>query len=111
MSAYNINRQTVTATGTAADLFKVGFGEPAQNNQIVRAAEARLSELGELGGPLALINGPASLPVAVMLSHHLIHRYGAVAVFDPKMGSYVVATAHGGEYAVGDLIPAEDVVE
>lgn len=109
--SYNINRITVTANGVAADLFKVGFGEPAQNDAIVRAAEARLGELGELGGELALINGPASLPVAVVLAHGLLHVYGAVGVFDPKIGAYVVAAAHGGTYAVGDLIPADEVVE
>ena len=108
---YNISRTAVTADGTAADLFKVGFGEPAQNDVIVRAAEDRLAELAELGGELALINGPASLPVAVVLAHHLVHRYAAVGVFDPKMAAYVVAAAHGGRYSVGDLIPAEAVTE
>lgn len=111
MTTYIIARTPATATGQAADLLRVGFGQPAQNDQIVRDAERGLSALGEMGGRLALINGPASLPVAVVLAHHLLHRYGAVGVFDPKLAAYVVAAAHGGNYTVGDLIPAADVVE
>lgn len=90
------------------DVLKVGFGDPAQNDQIVKDAEARLDEMvvnGELaGGELIKVNGPASLPVAMVLCHKLAHNYGAVACFDPKMSKYVVAVAHGGKHAVGDLI-------
>lgn len=90
------------------DVLKVGFGDPAQNDQIVRDAEARLVEMvanGELaGGELIKVNGPASLPVAMVLCHKLAHIYSAVACFDPKMSKYVVAVAHGGKYTVGDLI-------
>lgn len=87
---------------------KVGFGEPAQNDQIVKDAEGRLDEMvaaGELpGGEVIRVNGPASLPVAMVLAHKLAHLYQAVACFDPKLSKYVVAIAHGGNYAVGDLI-------
>ena len=65
MSAYNITRVPATVAGGAADLLRVGFGAPAQNDEIVRAVEARFAELGELGGRVVLVNGPASLPVAV----------------------------------------------
>ncbi|MEA1981373.1 MAG: CRISPR-associated protein Csx3 [candidate division Zixibacteria bacterium] len=62
-------------------------------------------ESGELsGGPLIKINGPASLPVGMVLAHALGHLYGAVACFDPKLSKYVVAVAHGGNYQVGDLV-------
>ena len=50
------------------------------------------------------VNGPASLPVAMVLCHKLAHRYQAVACFDPKLSKYVVAISHGGKYAVGDLL-------
>jgi len=100
MSSYKIEK-----TG---DVLSVGFGQPAQNDQIVKDAEARLSEMvenGELGGgPLIKVNGPASLPVAMVLCHKLAHMYAAVACFDPKMMKYVVAVAHGGTYEVGDLL-------
>ncbi|MDD4476574.1 MAG: CRISPR-associated protein Csx3 [Patescibacteria group bacterium] len=99
MSTYNI----VLTEGT----LKIGFGSPAQNDQIVKDAEARLDEmakLGELGGEVIRINGPASLPVAMVLAHKLAHRYQAVACFDPKLSKYVVAIAHGDKYTVGDLI-------
>jgi len=111
MAAYNIETSTVVVAGQPATMLKVAFGDPADNGQIVCAAEQRMSELkDELAGPLALINGPASLPAAVVIAHALTHRFAAVAVFDPKMGSYVVASSHGTSYAVGQAIPATEVV-
>ncbi len=100
MAAYNI-----TADGS---VLRVAFGDPAQNDEIVRAAQSRLDEMkaaGELpGGPIVKINGPASLPVAVVLAHGLVHLYEAIGVFDPKLGKYVIAVSHGGAYKLGDLI-------
>lgn len=111
MAHYNIEIAAATVAEAAATLFKVGFGDPAQNDEIVRAAEARMGELkaAGIGGQLALVNGPASLPVAVVLAHHLIHLFGVVAVFDPKMAAYVVASSHDPSRPVGTLIPAADV--
>lgn len=95
------------------DVLKVGFGEPAQNDQIVRDAAARLDEMvesGELaGGSLIKINGPASLPVCYVIAHKVAHLYGAIAVFDPKIGEkgtskYVVCITHNPAYKLGDLV-------
>jgi CRISPR-associated protein Csx3 len=98
--AYNITKD--------GDILKVGFGSPAQNDQIVKDARKRLDEmvgLGELpGGKVIKINGPASLPVAVTIAHAVAHLYEVVAVFDPKLAKYVVATSHGVDHSVGDLI-------
>lgn len=100
MSTYNIALNEGT--------LKIGFGSPAQNDQIVKDAEAHLDEMvaaGELkGGDVIRVNGPASLPVAMVLAHKLAHLYQAVACFDPKLSKYVVAIAHGDKFAVGDLI-------
>ena len=100
MATYNIS----LSEGT----LQIGFCTPAQNDEIVKDAEARLDELvlnGILaGGEMIRINGPASLPVAMVLAHKLAHLYGTVACFDPKLSKYVVAIAHGGKFAVGDLI-------
>ena len=102
MATYNISFDPQTG------VMKVGFGDPAQNDAICRDAAARLEELissGVLaGGPVIKINGPASLPVAVVIAHAVSHLYEAVAVFDPKLGKYVVAVSHGPELKVGDLI-------
>jgi len=85
------------------EVLKIGFGEAAQNDQIVRDAAARLAEMsnsGELsGGRLIKINGPASVLVACVF-----HLYGAVGVFDPKLGKYVIAITHNPEYNLGDLV-------
>lgn len=91
-----------------SNILRVGFGEPAQNDVIVRDACERLAEMtasGELaGGPVLKVNGPASLPVAIAIAHAVAHLYEVVAVFDPKMAKYVVAVSHGNAYAPGDLI-------
>jgi hypothetical protein len=86
------------------DTLRVGFGDPAQNDTIVREVADKMKALDLPGGPLLKINGPASLPVAVVLAHAVGHLYQAVAVYDPKLGKYVVAVAHGNAHNVGDLI-------
>lgn len=92
----------------SSGVLKVGFAEPAQNDQIVRDAAARLDEMtesGELsGGQLLKINGPASVPVAFVLAHKVAHLYGAIGFFDPKLGKYVVSITHNPAYNLGDLI-------
>jgi CRISPR-associated protein Csx3 len=100
MATYSINRN--------GDTLKIGFGEPAQNDRIVRDVVARLAEMeqaGELnGGGVIKINGPASLPVAVAIAHAVLHKFTAVGVYDPKMNKYVIAATHDPAYTVGDLI-------
>jgi CRISPR-associated protein Csx3 len=95
------------------DILRIGFGDPAQNDQIVRDAAARLDELldsGELkGGALLKINGPASIPVAFVLAHRLGHLFGAIAVYDPKLRTstqdqYVVVITHNPAYSLGQII-------
>ncbi|MBE9200794.1 MULTISPECIES: CRISPR-associated protein Csx3 [unclassified Nodularia (in: cyanobacteria)] len=89
-------------------ILRVRFGEPAQNDQIVKDAAARLEEMttsGELtGGQLLKINGPISIPVAFVLAHKLSHIYGAIGFFDPKIGKYVISITHNPAYKLGDLI-------
>lgn len=100
MSSYNI----ALTEGT----LKIGFGSPAQNDQIVKDVEARLDEMAAaselVGGDVLRVNGPASLPVAMVIAHKVCHLYGAVACFDPKLAKYVVAISHNPSYNVGDLI-------
>jgi CRISPR-associated protein Csx3 len=89
-------------------VLRIGFGQPAQNDQIVKDAPTRLAEMIKseaiVGGEVIRVNGPASLPVAMTLAHSLGHLYQAVACYDPKLSRYVVAIAHGDKYKVGDLI-------
>jgi CRISPR-associated protein Csx3 len=89
-------------------ILRVKFGEPAQNDQIVKDAAARLEEMaasGELsGGQLLKINGPVSIPVAFVLAHKLAHIYSAVSFYDPKLCKYVICITHNPAYKLGDLI-------
>jgi CRISPR-associated protein Csx3 len=103
MSTYNIELQ--------GDILKVVFGNPAQNDQIVKDASLRLDKMVQdgilVGGALLKVNGPASIPVAFVLAHRLAHLYGAIAVFDPKLPepyNYVVCITHNPAYKLGDLI-------
>ena len=100
MTTFNIVRDGNT--------LKLSFGAPAQNDQIVRDVSARLAamqEAGELkGGGMIRLNGPASLPVAVVITHAVAHLFEGVAVFDPKLAKYVVAVSHSPAHKVGDLI-------
>lgn len=113
MAAFKIETTTVVVADVSATIFKIGFGDPATNSIIVRDVESRMKELeaGGIGGRLALVNGPASLPAGVVMAHHLVHRFGAVAIFDPKMAGYVVAASHGEAWSLGDVIPASEVKE
>ena len=105
---YKIDRQQLTIV----DVYRIGFAEPAANDDIVKEVERLLNDIvgaEGVGGKLALLNGPASLPVAVQLGHALHHRYAAIGVFDPKMAAYVVVVTHGPDYKVGDVIPTSAV--
>jgi CRISPR-associated protein Csx3 len=87
-------------------LLRVGFGEqPAQNDRIVREAVEEIRALALPGGRGIKINGPASLPAAFALCHEVAHKYGFVAVWDPKLGSYVVAVSHDPAVELGTLLP------
>lgn len=90
------------------NILQVAFGEPAQNDQIVKDVSAQLEEMsqnGELtGGQLLKINGPTSLPVAFVLAHKLAHLYGAIGYFDPKIGKFIICITHNPNYKLGDLI-------
>lgn len=102
-SAYTITRDD-------SGVLRVGFGTPSGNDQIVKDAVARLDAMqnaGELsGGGLLKVNGPASLPVAMVLGHKLSHLFEAIACFDPKLNKYVVVISHSPnpDFAVGSLI-------
>lgn len=85
------------------DLLRLAFGEPAQNDEIVKDAVIDLGALKLQGGQTVFLNGPASLPVACAIAHGVAHLYKEVAVFDPKIGSYIVAISHGGR-EVGSVI-------
>jgi CRISPR-associated protein Csx3 len=99
---YSVNFSTVNADTT---LMKIGFGDPAGNDAIVKevsetAAQAA-KDIG--GGKTLLVDGPASLPVAFTLCHAFVHLFGNLAVKDPKLGGFVVAVSHGG-FAIGTVL-------
>ncbi len=62
---------TYNAVLEGNDTLKLSFGVSAQNDQIVRDAVAAVQALELEGGKLIKLNGPASLPVAIALSHEV----------------------------------------
>ena len=91
-------------------VFYASLGVPSANDQIVKDTVARLDAMTKAdelsGGGLFKINGPASLPVAMVLGHKLSHLFEAIACFDPKLNKYVVVISHSPnpDYAIGNLI-------
>lgn len=86
------------------NVLKIGFGDAASNDAIVREVAQSLKEMSLPGGKILKINGPASLPVAVVIAHGVTHLYGAVAVWDPKMSVYIVCVSHDPDYSIGDKV-------
>lgn len=97
-------RATLVERSEARTLVEIGFGEPADNDRIVRDALEAIAALSLEGGRLLCFNGRASLPAAMAICHAVAHLYAYVACFDPKLAKYVVVTAHGPEYRPGDLL-------
>ena len=87
-------------------LLRTRFGIAATGGAVVRDAQAGLAALDLKGGGLLRVNGKASLPVAMMIAHAVSHRYGAVAMFDPKIQGYIVAISHDPRWSVGDVLEA-----
>ncbi len=89
------------------NLLTIGFGsDQTSNDNIVRQAREKISGIKSQfeGLEVLKVNGPASLPVAMMLAHEVSHIVQSVACYDPKLGKYVVAVSHSPLYTVGDLV-------
>lgn len=83
---------------------RIGFSQPAENDRAVRDAAEAIRVLELPGGRLVKFDGPCSLPVAMVLAHAVAHRFAAVAVRDPKLGSYIVVISHDPALPVGTRI-------
>lgn len=95
------------------DVLHVGFHRlesvcSAPGDRIVKDAaellEGMISSGEILGGSILKINGPQSIPVAYVIAHRLVHLFGAIAIYDPKLRGYIVVSSHGSEYKIGDVI-------
>jgi CRISPR-associated protein Csx3 len=83
-------------------ILKIAFGAPADNDQIVKEVKSLAENLvNEVSGAVLKINGPASMPVAMVIAHAFAHVTQAVAAWDPKLSKYVVVITHSPEFAVG----------
>ena len=98
------------------DILRVQINNAVQvdGDQIIRDAKAQLQQLmdsGELSGgkQVLKINGRSTVLASFVIASVLSHYYGAIAVFDPKLGApgldrYIVTISHTQDYRVGDTI-------
>jgi len=98
------------------DTFFIGIlHQNADGDQIVRETATQLEQLinfGLLKGKLLKIRGATgSIPIltSFVIGAKLAHLYGAIAVFDPKLGDqeldeYVITITHHPNYQIGDKI-------
>ncbi|HBJ33649.1 MAG TPA: CRISPR-associated protein Csx3 [Planctomycetaceae bacterium] len=93
---------------TEAGVLKVGFGVPATGDDVVRSAATAIESIDLYGGGVVLINGPMTLPAGFVIAHKVLHLFKAVAVYDPKMGGYLVVAVHGSQLKVGELVNESD---
>ena len=100
MSAYSIEIK--------GDELQVAFGDPADNDDIVKDALERLKQMNDDGTfdhtHLVKINGPMSIPVAMVLALKLAVWCRVVACHDPKLDRYVVVASGDPALQVGDLV-------
>lgn len=100
------------------DVLRVQINNAVQvdGDQIVRDAKAQLLSLmasGQLpGGKLLKINGRSTVLASFVMALELAHLYGAITLFDPKLGApgldrYIVAISHTQDYQVGDTVDVE----
>ena len=102
MATYNV---AIAELVNDVQVVKVGFGDPATNQEIVVDAVSGFKAIApQLHGKVVAINGAASLIAAIAIAHEVAHITKAVAAFDPKLGGYVVAVSHDPNYKVGQLI-------
>ncbi len=90
---------------------KINNGIKVDGDQILRDAEAQLQYLinsGQLPGgkQLLIIHGRTTLLASFLIASKVAHQYGAIAMFDPKMGDkgidrYIVTISHSPNYQVG----------
>ena len=92
------------------DTLRTSFGDSPPTNAVVDvlSADSQLKEIkasgGLQGGSLLKINGPVPWPLAFTIGHSVFHGYGAVAVWDSKLRTYVVEASRSPIYLIGDLI-------
>ncbi|HBE21092.1 MAG TPA: CRISPR-associated protein Csx3 [Cyanobacteria bacterium UBA11149] len=77
---------------------------------MLRDAESQLQKLTNSrqlpGGKILRINGRTSILASFLIASKVAHQYGAIAMFDPKMGDkgidkYIITISHSPNYQVG----------
>ncbi|NJK28759.1 MAG: CRISPR-associated protein Csx3 [Acaryochloris sp. SU_5_25] len=90
------------------DILYIGLGAAADNPQIVRDAHSTILTLIQnqilTGGALLAIHGESSIIAAYGIAAQLTQRYDTIAVYDPKLSTYIVVTTHTTSYRIGDRL-------
>lgn len=87
------------------DLLNVGFTSVvATNCELVKFVDQEKRRVFSPGSRLLKINGAISLCILANLLPDLAYLYNAIAIFDPKLGFYVVCRSDIPDFKVGDLL-------
>lgn len=92
---------------------RINNGKQVDGDEILRDAKTQLESLMDSGGlpggkqPLQ-INGRTTVLASFYLGSQLAHKYSSIAVFDPKLESYVVTISHSPDYRVGQMLASGD---
>ena len=101
---YRISTITRVRDGQQYCQLSCDFGAvAADGDEIVREVAEYVRHLG-IYGRGCFVTGRMSVPVAFVVGHAFGHMFGFVAVFDPKIGTYIVVTAHADGVVVGDRV-------
>lgn len=94
------------------NILHVDFGQQADNDQIVRdiyrSTQVLIGQERLYGCPLLGINGPSSIVGAYALAEQVADLVDTLAIYDPKMGVYVVVKSSTTSYCVGDQLKLPD---
>lgn len=98
---FNIRTRT---DGEATNLAIEVTSKSPSTGELVAGLRSRLQQLDLVGGSLCMITGNLTIPLSMVAAHYAVHRFKAVAVFDPSIGRYVIVVSHAHHFRVGDAV-------
>lgn len=99
------NKSTFNVTLDEQGILQIGFGVPADNDQIVKDCKKACDDLvDKVRGKVLRVNGRASIQAAGVVAHSFAHVVPAIAFFDPKLGKFIVSVTHSPDFELGAKI-------
>jgi CRISPR-associated protein Csx3 len=93
------------------NLLTVNLPEGKSIPEILLLAEKELEGLNPsvgFNGPLLKVTGRCPVALAFVISHHVSHLFGIVAIYSPSDNGFVVTQVHAPGYTLGQVIKDDD---